>query len=132
MAIRKSATNRDIEIKIDSIAGVGASNSQTEKGILVLIKNPTLTGTALTWNNSTNGRYQYALNTSTTQMATLNTGRSLISLPMAGGGSYKDLTNDYLTWLSEGIDGTADIFALIYIPTTSNQSLCGIMNLQEF
>lgn len=98
----------------------------------MLTKNPTINGTALTWNNSADGKFQYALNTATDQLVVQGSGRALVSVPISGGGLSRDVANDYLTWLSINLDNTAENFVLAYLPTTSNQTVSAMMNMEEY
>lgn len=122
--IKKRADRRDISIKLRRI-GV-ASTATADAGILLLLRNPTLSG-ALTYANV--GNFQEG--TATNQTVS-NVGRVLAALPVGQEGSLSVLEDDYLAWLSSGIDDGLDEYVLAFQSLTANQLRAGVLEFLEY
>lgn len=126
IGVRKSTTYRDNAVLITSVNV--ANTASTDAGILMLIVNPTLSG-ALTYTATSEIEVAYATN----QTITANTGRVIAAVPIANSAGGTDLMkNNFLGWLSSTLDNTHDQYVLAYRPTTTNQSVNGVISLKEF
>lgn len=122
--IRKRADRRDVSVKIENVSIT--SNSTSDAGIMLLLRNPTLSA-PLTYANNNN--IQEASGTGQTVSAL---GRVIRAVPCEQTAEKLDLKTDYLTWLSGGIDDTMDEFVLAFAPTTTHQSRVGALNVTEY
>lgn len=122
--IRKRADRRDIAVKIQSIGC--ASLLTSDAGILLLLLNPTLSA-PLSYSPISNIEEA----TATGQTVT-NVGRVLVAVPIGNEGGTKRLDNDFLTWLSMGIENTPDEYILAFQALTNNQSRAGMIYLLEY
>lgn len=105
-----------------------ANTASTDAGIMVLIINPTLSA-PLTYGN--NSKIQVAV--ATNQTITAGTGRIIAAKPItANGGDTEVMKSNFLGSLSSTLDNTHDEFVLGYIPTTTNQSVNGVINIKEY
>lgn len=121
--VRKLAAYRDLPIRIASF-GMGVTTSDT--GIVLLLRNPTLSA-PLTW--ATNGYIEEG--TATTQTVTAN-GWVVGAFPINAAGANKPLDNSTLSWLSTALDDTPDTYVLAYLPLTTNQSVGGTIDLVQY
>jgi len=97
-------------------------------GIMMLIVNPALSG-ALTYAN--NSKIQVAL--ATNQTITAGSGRIIASSPISSAaGGATALNKNFLSWLSSTLANTHDEFVFAYMPTTTIQSVFGVVNLKEY
>jgi len=121
--IKKNATNRDIAVKFQKIAAVNAAT--TDAGMLLLLKNPTLSA-GLTY--STYGKVDRAI--ATNQTVTV-VGEIIEVQPVniAGGGL---VDANYRSWATQTIANTFDEYVLAYLSTSANQDLRGILTYKEF
>jgi len=126
IGVRKSMSYRDNAILITSVNV--ANTASTDAGILMLIINPTLSA-SLTYSANSEIEVAYATN----QTITANTGRVIAAVPIANSAGGTDLMrNNFLGWLSSTLNNTSDQYVLAYRPTTSNQSVNGVISLKEF
>lgn len=123
---KKNATYRDIAVKIQSIGCVNGATTDT--GILMIIRNPTLSA-ALTY--SAYGKINRAI--ATTQTITVGTG-DIIAITAAGssGNSNDHLEDNYKAWMTQTITNTFDEYVLCYFSTSSNQDVRGYVILKEY
>jgi hypothetical protein len=122
--VRKSSTYRDTVVRIiDISAGVSVADA----GILMLLINPTVSA-PLTWANNS----RISEGTATTQTVTAGTGRLICAAPINEAGSSDTIRDNFLSVLSQQIDNTMDEFVLAYMPTTTNQSVYGIITIKEY
>lgn len=121
--VRKLAAYRDIPFRITRY---GLTVTTTDSGLVLLLRNPTLSA-PLTW--TTNGYFEEG--TATTQTIT-NTGWVINAVPINTAGFVQALENNSLSWLSTAIDNTADEFIIGYIPLTTQQSVAGTLQLTQY
>lgn len=124
--LKKQTTYRDNATQIIDVA-IGNTGLQADAGILLLIINPTLSA-PLSYTNNSRIQVAYA----TTQTITAGTGRAIAAAPASAAGAAVSLRNNYLAWLSSGINNTHHEYVLAYMPITINQSVHGIINLKEY
>ena len=122
-AIRKSATYRDVAIEIESIAS-GRSGGSTDTGILMLLRNPTLSA-ALSY--AAYGKAERAVGTDQT---VTDLGTVLIAAPAADF-AQEPLVGNYARWLTQSITDVADEYVLAYQAITTNQTVYGILSYKE-
>jgi len=124
LGVKKQTAYRDTPVRIDT---VGAGISTTDAGVLLLLRNPTLSA-PLTYSN--NGRIQEGqANAGQTVTAV---GRVVHSVPVVASGVSNPLANNSLSWLSSGIANDLDEWVLAYRVLTTKQSLVGTMNVVEY
>jgi hypothetical protein len=121
--VRKVAAYRDIPIRVHSVGG-GVSTS--DSGLLLLLRNPTLSA-PMTW--AANSMIEEG--TATNQTVT-NVGRILHATPLVSAGVADPFVNNTLAWLSTAINDATDDLVLAYQPLTVQQSVVGVMNLVEY
>lgn len=122
---KKQPANRDIAIEIIDL-GI-TRNGTADAGLVLLIKNPTLSAPITYANNS---RFQEG--TPTTQTITAGTGRILNVFPAGENAASHTFKENYLSYLTIDINNTPDEYVLAYIPTTTNQTIYGTINLKEY
>lgn len=123
LGVKKQLAYRDTPVRVNTL-GAGVSSSDT--GVLLLLRNPTLSA-PLTYAN--NGRVQTAL--ATNQTVTSN-GRVVLAVPLVSSGASDPLTNNSLSWLTSGIANDLDELVLAYRVLTLNQTVVGALNLVEY
>lgn len=122
---RKQANFRDTVVEI---LDMGITRTATaDAGILLLIKNPTLSAPIAYVNTS---RIQEG--TPTNQTITAGTGRILHAVPASESGVNHSLSESFLSYLTIDITNTPDEFVLAYMPTTINQTVYATVNLKEY
>ncbi len=124
--IKKQAAFRDVAIQIINIAlTLGATS---DSGVLMLLKNPTLSA-PLTYVN----KEKIQEGTATNQTITVNTGRLIVACPVSqSGGETSAMKENFLSFLTSSITGSIDEFILAYMPSTTNQTVQGIITIKEF
>lgn len=123
LGVKKQTAYRDAPVRIDTI---GAGISTSDAGVLMLLRNPTLSA-PLVYSNT--GRIQAAQATGQTVSAN---GRVVHAAPIVASGVSNPLTNNSLSWLSSGIANDLDEWVLAYRVLTLNQTLVGTLNLVEY
>ncbi len=123
--IKKRTTFLDTAIQVIEIGVTDTNTGGTDKGLLMLIINPTLSA-PLTYANK--GKVQEG--TATNQTITAGTGR-VIAAVVSGGAAQSTLKENFLAFLSQSITGTVDEYVLAFIPTTANQTVHGILTIKE-
>jgi len=121
---KKNSTYRDIAVKFESIGSVNAATTDT--GILMVIRNPTLSA-ALTY--AAYGKIDRAI--ATTQTVTVGTG-DIIAITPAGTTASSILEDNYKSWLTQTITNTFDEYVLCYFSTSANQDVRGVAILKEY
>lgn len=121
--VRSLAAKRDAAIKINSF---GAAITTADSGILLLLRNPTLSA-PLTW--ATVGDFQEG--TATTQTVS-NLGWVIAAFPMNAAGTAVPLPNNSLSWLSSSLTDVPDEFILAYTALTNNQAVGGTISLTQY
>lgn len=123
---KKNSTYRDIAVKIESIGCVNGATTDT--GILMVIRNPTLSA-SLTY--AAYGKIDRAI--ATTQTVTVGTG-DIIAIGTAGssGGLNANLEDNYKSWLTQTLTNTFDEYVLCYFSTSTNQDVRGYAILKEY
>ena len=125
LAIRKRAEFRDTAVQILEISGVAEVTS--DSGILLLIKNPTVTGT-ITWANK--GKIQEGI---ATAGATCTGGLTVCSVCKAQESSETDtMKENFLAYLSHTIDNTMDEYVLAFLTLTNNQKNAGTITYKLY
>ena len=122
--LRKLSTFRDIASQILECGIV--NTAQNETGLVLLLRNPTLSA-PLTW--APNGTVDEG--TATNQTVT-NNGYVVAAFPSFVRGSSNVMKENFLSFLSGKLDNTMDQYILAYKPATSNQSVHGIINFKNF
>jgi len=123
LGVKKQTAYRDAPVRIDTI---GAGISTSDAGVLLLLRNPTLSA-PLVYSNT--GRIQAAQATGQTVVAD---GRVVHAAPIVASGVSNPLANNSLSWLSSGIANDLDEWVLAYRVLTLNQTLVGTLNLVEY
>jgi len=123
LGVKKQTAYRDAPVHIDTI---GAGISTSDAGVLLLLRNPTLSA-PLVYSNT--GRIQAAQATGQTVVAD---GRVVHAAPIVASGVSNPLANNSLSWLSSGIANDLDEWVLAYRVLTLNQTLVGTLNLVEY
>lgn len=121
--LRKVAGYRDIPVRVHSVGG-GVSTS--DSGLLLLLRNPTLSA-PLTW--AANSMVEEG--TATNQTIS-NVGRILHATPLVSAGVADPFVSSTLAWLSTALNNTPDELVLAYQPLTTQQSVVGVINLIEY
>ena len=116
-------TFRDTVVEMIDVGIIRQSTADT--GILLLIKNPTVSAPITYANNS---RIQEG--TPTTQTCT--GGRVLHAVQVSEAGASHSLAESFLSYGSINISNVADEFVLAFLPATTNQNLHGCINLKEY
>lgn len=125
--IRKTAAFRNTPIKIIDMSVVNTTAG--DSGILMLIKNPTLS-LPLTYTN--NSKFQEANGTGT-QLVTVNTGRVICAVSVGSQiASNTIMIDNFLSFLTTAINNFADEFVVAFMPTTSNQAVNVSVTLKEY
>lgn len=124
LGLKKQITYRDIAVQILNMGAV--NTSQNDAGMLLLLKNPTLSG-ALSYVND--GKIQTAIGTGQTV-----TGNGLVISAGGSGleGSSDIMKENFLSFLGNSITNTLDEYVLAYRPSTANQSIRGFFNIKEY
>ncbi len=124
--IKKVAAARDISVKLLNMGVVNTATDDT--GILLLVRNPTLSAplTYVTEGNIQNG------SPATSITYTPGTGRVLYATPVSSAGASLEFETEFLTWLTHDINDVMDEYALVYMSTTSNQNVNGVLNFEEY
>lgn len=129
IAVRKNATFRNIATQIVEISCINSAT--TDNGILMLIKNGTQTGAAMTF--AADGKIEVAYNSNANQRITTGTGTVVVAVPVSSFGNVTDtMSNNYLSLLSDNISGVGDIFYVCYRPISATQSNTAILTIKEF
>ena len=123
--IKKRSGFLDTAIQVIEFGVADTNTSQSDRGIIMLFINPTLSA-PITYAN--NGKIQEG--TATTQTITAGTGRLIAAIP-AGGASQESLKENFLAFLSQSITGDVDEYVLAYMPTTATQRVHGILTVKE-
>ena len=108
------------------IETLGAGVETSDAGVLMLLRNPTLSA-PLSYANT--GRVQAAV--ATTETVT-SLGRIVAAIPLVQSGVTAPIEHNTLAWLSSGIANDLDEWVLAYRVLTINQSLAGVMNWVEY
>jgi hypothetical protein len=122
--LRKLASFRDIPTQIIECNIV--NTAQNESGIVMLLRNPTLSA-PLTW--AANGTIEEGTATNQTVAAT---GYVVAAFPATFIGSSDIMKENFLSFLSGQLNNTMDEYILAYQPATANQSVRGVMNFKNF
>lgn len=128
LGVEKTAANRNIHVDIQSFGG-SIAGATSDSGILLLLLDPTITGTALT--AAGNSRINELIGSSTS-IVTAGTGRVLGALPLNTGASVSAAPQGGLRSLPIDIDNVAGRVVLCYMPTTVNQKLIGQITVVEY
>ncbi|WBK39930.1 virion structural protein [Rhodobacteraceae phage LS06-2018-MD07] len=128
LGVRQKSGFEDIATQITGIA-VGTEGT-ADSGVAYLVKGGTISA-PLTWSDSDSGRFEVGIPGSEITY-TPGTGRRLASIPVSRYGASEPLKQEFLSWLSSNLDGTAEEYYLVYMPVTPNSDVYGIMNLKEY
>lgn len=127
IGMKKQTTYRDNAIQLVSMELVNTTVT-TDSGILMIIINPTLSG-ALTYGNNSMIQVAYAAG----ETITAGTGRVIAATTISSSGGSSDvLDKNFLAWLSSTLTNAHDEYVLAYLPVTTNQTVYGIVNIEEF
>lgn len=121
--VRSLAAKREAGIRINSF---GAAITTADSGVLLLLRNPTLSA-PLTW--ATVGDFQEG--TATNQTVS-NLGWVVAAFPMNAAGQSQPVLNNSLAWLSSSLTDVPDEFILAYTALTTNQSVGGTISLTQY
>lgn len=121
--VRKSTTYRDVAIQIVEF---GAAVTTADSGVVMLLRNPTLSA-PLTW--TANGYFEEG---AVTAQTVTNVGWVVAAFPLNGAGATRPLGNNSLGWLSISVNGVPDEFVLAYAPATIQQSVVGTIDLVQY
>lgn len=121
--VRSLASRRDAAVRINSF---GAAITTADSGILLLLRNPTLSA-PLAW--ATVGDFQEG--TATTQTVN-NLGWVVAAFPMNAAGTAVSIPNSSLSWLSIDLNNVPDEFILAYTALTTNQAVGGTISLTQY
>lgn len=125
--VRKQAAFRNHYCPVTEFGATNILTTATpESGILLLMRNPTLSA-PLTWSN--NSRIQTAVATNQTIS---NTGRIIEVLPMSGSSISAQTQASALRVLSSAIDNAMDELIIGYSPLTTTQSVSAAMAVLEY
>jgi hypothetical protein len=121
---KKNATYRDLAIKISEIGCVNGATTDT--GILMLIRNPTLSA-PLTY--AAYEKIDRAI--ATTQTVTDNTG-TIVTIHPNNVATEASQEENYRAWFTQTITNTFDEYVLCYLSTSSNQDIRGLVSLKQY
>lgn len=121
--IKLNAAHRHMGMQFSEMGSSTASVNDT--GILMLLKNPTLSS-ALSY--STVGRVDIAFATNQTIS---DVGQIIDTAPSAQGSSSL-LSGNYTSWATQSVDGTYDEFVVAFAPSTTNQNVKSTIKWKEF
>ena len=124
LGVRKLTSFRDVAVQIIEMGVV--NTSQNDSGMLLLLKNPTLSA-ALTY--GTNGKIETALATNQTVSAD---GYVIATAPAGLQGSSSVMKENFLSFLGNDIANVMDQYILAYRPASANQAVRGLINIKEF
>ena len=124
LGLRKLTSFRDVAVQIIEIGVV--NTSQNDSGMILLLKNPTLSAVL---SYSTNGKLESALATNQTVSAD---GYVIAAAPAGLQGSSSVMKENFLSFLGNDIVNVMDQYVLAYRPASSNQSVRGLVNIKEF
>lgn len=128
-SIRKQSNFRDIAVQI---LDASISNTATsDAGIVMLIVNPSVAGT-INYTNNSKIQEGNPSNPTVPPTITAGTGRVVAAIPIGSNGGSSVMKENFLSFLSSSINNTMDTYVLAYMPTTSNQSINGVINLKEY
>jgi len=123
MGVKRNATYRDVPVKLASVGAVTGSVNDT--GILMLLKNPTLSA-AITY--APVGKVDFGFATTQTVTAI---GTVINATPTTQTGETPDIDN-YEAWFTQSAADVFDEYVLAFSPVTTNQSRYGILTWKEF
>jgi len=112
-----------VPVKLASVGAVTGSVNDT--GILMLLKNPTLSA-AITY--APVGKVDFGLATTQTVTAL---GTIISAIPTTQTGETPDIDN-YEAWFTQSAADVFDEYVLAFSPVTTNQSRYGILTWKEF
>lgn len=124
LGVRKLTSFRDVAVQIIEMGVV--NTSQNDSGMLLLLKNPTLS-TSLTY--ATDGKIETALATNQTVSSD---GYVIATAPAGLQGSSSVMKENFLSFLGNDIANVMDQYILAYRPASANQAVRGIINIKEF
>ncbi len=117
-SLKKQITYRDIAIKIVSFGAIYGTAS--DQGVLLLIKDPTLTGGSMVYAN--NGIIQEGTPTGVVT-ANANTGKVLAAIPLSSNAQYQVFEGNNNAWLQNKIDGTLSEYVFAFMPYSSTATV---------
>ena len=124
--VKKQVAFRDVAIQIIEISAT--STATNDAGLLLMIKNPTLSA-PLSYSN--NKKVQEADGTG--QTITAGSGWVVGSISKGReAGSTSTLKDNFLAFLSHEINNTMDEYVLAFMPVTNNQVQYGIITIKIF
>jgi hypothetical protein len=124
LGIRKAVAFRDAAVQIIECGGVNTASNET--GMLLLLRNPTLSALL---SYGALGKVEVSLATNQTVTAD---GYVVAALPSGIQGQSNAMKENFLSFLSQSITNTMDEYVLAYRPATSNQSVRGFINFKTF
>jgi hypothetical protein len=129
LGLKKQVANRDVAVKLVTFGVVNSASA--DAGILMLIKDPTLS-TTLTYTNV--GKVQQGIPTDFANPATITagTGTIIASVPVSQNGEHQEMNEDYLLWLQNNIADTLSEYVVAYMPTTATQTNCATMTYKVY
>ena len=124
--IKKQVAFRDTAVQIIEMSAI--SEATNDSGLLMVIKNPTLSA-PLVYSNVK--KIQQADGTG--QTITPGTGWVVGAIPKGReAGASSVLKDNFLAFLSHEIDNTMDEYVLAFLPYTSNQKNAGVLTVKIF
>jgi len=127
--VKKVSTYRDTAVQITDFS-IASTQSNTA-GILMLIKNPTLS-VALTYVARSKISDGSPTTAGSPPTITADTGQILSAVSVGQGGSGRELTKSFLNFLSISLADVADEYIVAFMPTVSTQTLNAVLVIKEF
>jgi hypothetical protein len=122
--VRKRPDFRFSSIRIDTI---GIAVTTADSGLLMLCYNPTLSAN-LTW--ADNGKVSEG--TAAAGQTLTNLGHVMQVIPIVETAIVSTIACNLLSWLTTDITDTPGTYVIAYRPLTTNQQVCGTMNIIEY
>lgn len=127
--IKKNPTYRDTPVQI---TGFSVSSTQTNtSGVLLLIKNPTLS-VGLTYANNSRISDGSPTTPSTPPTITLGTGQVISAVAVGQNGSGTELSKSYLNFLAITISDVSDEYIIAFEPSVATQSINAVIVVKEY
>lgn len=125
-SVRLNQANRNIVAQlVDATISNSAGN---DAGLLFVIINPVTSNAATYAADSSIEEGNYASGTT----ITAGTGRIIASTPAGRTGATEGLSNNFLAFLGDSVDGVSQEYVLGYMPITTNQTVYGTLTIKEY
>ncbi len=120
---KKNATYRDVCVEFSRI-GIVRTGGGSDQGILMLLRNPTLSA-PLTY--GAYGKIDRAI--ATTQTVSAN-GEIIDAVP-ASDRAQQEIDGNYRKWMTQTISDSFDEYVLAYLALTASQTVHGVASYKE-